>query len=425
MKKYYQAALALTATLSIIALLFYRHEYNKLRFVLQFFNSFGSPPNNNNNNTCAIQFEDHLSSWQRVTHDLHIYSAYNHHDGEIISIALGRNTQTLSFACDILFSDEVEPIAGKFTYENININNDNLDTDYDRQFSGYLFKCKYDKNSTNKTVVGIQLSSLQKNNNELNNFPIIRVNTYSRNNYTKKTNVICVSPPMPRMMKYIDMVSFLAFHNKIGWNKFLVYDYGISPVFNDGIKKMELSNNWNFTYTLASWNFPYFKVSSQLMKNIIEIDCLHKNYNRANLAITLAWDEYINLKYHTSVENLIFDVGKVSGKSADKFQTTIEINCMNKNRSFSNIQIPMIYSETRVTSNINQNQPQYIYKLSNILNDYIIEQNVDDLLFIKKYQICNAVNNRKKMINGELRNSENLGNLKIFKYYLMGKLFSQ
>lgn len=116
MKKYYQAALALTAALSLVALLFYRHEYNKLRFVLQVFNYFGTP-SSTPNETCSLapithdllinDFSEPTSTWQRLSDDLHVFSAYQF-DNQVRVLAFGNPgpIKTKHLSCSIITNPE-------------------------------------------------------------------------------------------------------------------------------------------------------------------------------------------------------------------------------------------------------------------------------------------------------------------------------
>ncbi|XP_008555749.1 uncharacterized protein LOC103577045 [Microplitis demolitor] len=432
MRKYYQAALALTAAVSLIALLFYRHEYNKLRFVLQVFNYFGTPQKNSFNCTNSIHITDKYyqsSSWQRISDDFYIYSAYSYDEGEIKAIGFGKRSGN-NYYCRVLFDDQLEFVDGKLIIQKIDEdrqdlgNNDDFIDNNDQDYNGFLFTCKYEK-LHDKDVVGVEIFDDKLKNND--NKPIIQVQTLDNSlNHNKTKTIICVAPPVSKPLKHIDMISFLAFHDYIGWDNFIVYDYGIPYVFNEAVKTMSMVSNvqWNFTYTTTSWNFPYAQVPRRVMRNLIEADCLYRTYTRANLAVTLAWDEYVNLKYHTSVEHVLSDLNKVNGKIDDKFRVNAVIFCTDYADSDSvNSPTPVILRTTRRLRTVDKNEPLFIYKLDHISSNDVTQQDMDELMIINRYQKCNT-NDRRQISNGVLRFAESMPSSQIFQYYITGKLFS-
>ncbi|XP_044575816.1 uncharacterized protein LOC123259394 [Cotesia glomerata] len=434
MRKYYQAALALTAAVSLVALLFYRHEYNKLRFVLQVFNYFGTPQKNSLNCTNNIQVTNTYhqaasTSWQRLSEDFYIYSAYSYDEGEIKGIGFGKHSSN-NYYCRVLFDDQLEYVEGKFVVQKIDenrqdLNNDDLiNNDDDQEYSGYLFTCKYEK-LHDKDVVGMQVVDDKLKNYD--SIPIIQVQTlYNNFNSNKTGTIICVAPPESKPLKHIDMISFLAFHDYVGWDNFIVYDYGIPFVFNEAVKKMSLFSNvqWNFTYSAVPWNFPYAQIPRRVIRNLIEADCLYRTFSRASFAVTLAWDEYVNLKYHTSVEHVLSDLNKVNGKIDDKFRLNAVVFCTDYADSDSvNSPTPVILRTTRRLRNVDKDEPLFIYKRDHISSNDITQQEMDELMIINRYKKCNT-NDRRQIVNGVLRFAESMPSTQIFQYYITGRLFS-
>lgn len=119
---------------------------------------------------------------------------------------------------------------------------------------------------------------------------------------------ICVAPSSEnRRMSKVDMISFLNFHELLGMDNFVVYDFGLPSHFNRALRKMSRDPNpyWKFTYATVSWSFPFADVSDELQRGIIEADCLLRTFNKTTYAVTLAWDEYLVMKYHHFVVALL------------------------------------------------------------------------------------------------------------------------
>lgn len=433
MRKYYQAALTLTAVLSLIALLIYRHEYNKLRFVLQFFNSFGRPIQKSDCNCTTPKVKWHSryaefalpeSPWQRISQDLYVYSAYNNNDdGEIRAIGFGKKINHLNYSCHVYFDDDVESVEGKFSYKIINDTNDESVKNDGTKYIGYMLICKFIK--INKLIVGIKFNNIVHTSFEVAPITHVRV-LNTANNKSKSGNVICVAPPTAGHISHANMMSFLAFHNYLGWKNMIVYDFGISHVLSNNLKRMaDMSDTqWNFTFTTVPWNFPYAQISHSTIRKIIETDCIYRTYNKAILAVTLSWNEYINLRYHNSVENVLIDIANENDNlSVGKFQLSTLVYCLNDNNDDLLISTPVMLKSTRGLRKIIHNEPHYIFKLTNILNTNVSQQNIDDLMYINRYQQCNIDDRRETIDYGMLKFAEHIPGTKIFQYYITGQLY--
>ncbi|KZC11187.1 PREDICTED: uncharacterized protein LOC107189260 [Dufourea novaeangliae] len=395
MRNYYQAALAITAVVSLVSLLFYRHEYNKLRYVLEVFNYFGKPNQKNVETNCTnnvstfskpnMKFEVPTSSWQRLENDLYVYSAYNIHDTEVQVIGFGLPSSIQDMQCIIFFENEIKPTLGSFKYIPINSNLSGTNTDKSF-YSGYYFYCHYTKN---KIPVGITF--LTKSNININDAPILAIKSDRYNsNYT---NVgVCVTPPLIKPMHSSEMIAFINFHDIIGMDNFIVYDFGISNDFNSQLKELSKSQNpqWKFTYTVVPWNFPFSGIHPNIIKDLIQADCLYRTYNKVMYTISLSWEEYVVPRYHHSLVELMTDF-KQSKMKADRYKIksltfcTQQIdNAHTKNTRFT------VFKKTYFESSIIDNRPIYIYNTDEVFkkdNIYIREIG-KDLITLNRYKHC-------------------------------------
>lgn len=129
MRKYYQVLLLVTAVISVISLLIYRHEYNRLHYVLEVFNYFGDPEQKLSSNCSEfllnkkldLHLDEPQSSWQRLTSDLFVYSAYDVEDGKIEGIGYGRVANFQKFTCHVQFDELVQQSAGELSFEAIKV----------------------------------------------------------------------------------------------------------------------------------------------------------------------------------------------------------------------------------------------------------------------------------------------------------------
>lgn len=432
MRKYYQAALVIIAIMSLVSLLFYRHEYNKLRYVLEVFNYFGKP-NQKNEINCTnnipiftkldMKFEEPLSSWQRLDNDLYVYSAYNIHDNEIQVIGFGSSNNIKNMQCAILFKNETNSILGDFSYLLIddNLNIANIDKNFN--YKGYHFYCAYTKN---KIPIGIMF--FIKSNSDLNNVPILPIKSQSHNlNYAN--TAICITPSLTKPLQPSQMIGFINFHDIIGVDNFIVYDFGIPNEYNSNLKELSKSQNpyWKFTYTVVPWNFPFPSTHPTIIKNLIQADCLYRTYNKVMYIITLSWDEYIVLRYHHSLTDLMRDF-KRSRLKADRYKLKTLTFCTEQTDNPINGNVTfMIFKKLHYDSSIPDSQPIYIYNMHEVLRKKNIYTRAigKDLITLNRYQYCFEKSNSETNVEDTsiLRFIEDIQNSQFRKFILENKLF--
>lgn len=321
MRKYYQAALVVTAVISLISLLVYRHQYNKLRYVLEVFNYFGKHEPRGANNSCmsfnstltafSPKFDEPIPSWQRLENDLYVYSAYSinyQSHKEIRAVGVGIITSVLNMQCLIFFENESKPMLGNFNFIPISKYSSTVNNSI---YKGYQFVCEY---SNNEVPTGITF--VTKSNKYLNYAPILPIRMLPQHLAVDNSKVdVCViqssvKSMLPNMM---DMMGFIGFHTLIGMDNFIVYDNGIPSKFNSRLKKMANDPSflpW-FTYTVIPWNFPFTEIDEMITKEIAIADCLYRSYNRVAYSVILSWNEYVIPKYHRTTVDLITDVNKI------------------------------------------------------------------------------------------------------------------
>ncbi|XP_015598097.1 uncharacterized protein LOC107269114 [Cephus cinctus] len=435
MRKYYQAALVIIATVSVVSLLFYRHEYNRLRYVLEVLNFFGKPGRSGVDTNCTkssaekkfdFHFDIPVSSWQRLDNELYVYSAYSSDAGEVRAIGIGKVNNNLNLTCNIFFEGNIEPFPGYFVLSPIKSVTEKPNN-AKQKYIGYELLCQYEGGRP-----PIAISFLNRNEKNHNDVAILPVTnppvTYDSNN-----SVICIAPPMNKPMSTADMISFLNFHELIGMDNFIVYDYGIPNTFNEALKNMAQNPSpyWKFTYTTLPWNFPFTGVHPNIVRDIIQADCLHRTYNKVMYVTTLSWEEYIVLKYHHLVADLLFDFGKNTWPSYVSYKLNTSVFCTEqKDDKRATKNTPIVLRKTHKNKNIIVNRPVYLFKRDALQrNDLVTEQNdaVTDLMFINRYQHCNRINDDTSTDtydNSILRFAGDMQNAPIFKQYVTGKIFS-
>lgn len=429
MRKYYQAALAVTAIVSLVSLLVYRHEYNKLRYVLEVFNYFGKPNPKNIESNCTnnvpvfakfnAKFEEPFSSWQRLDNELYVYSAYNVYEKEVQVIGFGSRNSIKDMQCVIFFENEIKPTLGTFKYVSIDNNTNVTHSDKRSNYRGYRFYCTYTKD---KVPVGI--SFLTKSNTNLNDTPILSIRSALHN--SNQTNVaVCVTPPLIKPMHVSEMVAFINFHDIIGMDNFVVYDFGIPNEFSSTLKELSKTPNpyWKFTYTTVPWNFPFLGIHPDIVKDLIQADCLYRTYNKVRYIVALSWEEYVVLRYHHSLVDLMGDF-KRSKLKADRYKLKTLIFCTQQTDSALVKNLPFtIFKKTEFDPSIIDNRPIYVYNGHNPLKkDNIYTRNIGkDLVTVNRYKYCFEKPNPETGTQDTsiLRFKEDIQNSPMFKKFII------
>ncbi|OWR52180.1 hypothetical protein KGM_208153 [Danaus plexippus plexippus] len=164
MKKYYQLILVVVCFISIVTLLIYRHEYYRLRYVLEVLNFFGKPglsevefcgPGFNATmlseilRNSSMEVRETPPLFQQIDENFYSYSSflrsYNKYEkleiteAHIINtIVIGKAHVQPRFRCNIWFENSSKPKAGRFSFKAAS----EIISDYQL----YIFECSLSKN---------------------------------------------------------------------------------------------------------------------------------------------------------------------------------------------------------------------------------------------------------------------------------------
>ncbi|XP_014210266.1 uncharacterized protein LOC106640676 [Copidosoma floridanum] len=427
MRKYYQAALLITAIVSLISLLFYRHEYNRLRYVLEVFDYFGKPNQEGIKISCpkeivefkktSIGLDEPLSAWQRLDDGLFVYSTYATHDKKIQTVSYGKLSDP-NLDCNIFFDDLLTPVPGIFSFTIIGNTSDIPER---TAYRGYILNCEYTENMT-PLGVNYQPRDQRVFNS---NFPILTVKSLTKS-LNNNSSALCVAPPLNIPMSRADMISFLNFHELVGINHFIIYDYGIPTVFHKALK--DLAQNSNFTYEVVPWNFPIREIHMNVIRNIIEVDCLYRTYNKVMYAATISWQEYIVLNFHHIVSDLLIDFERTKMFGNRYIVKTQTFCTQQKDDRRSTNSTPIVLRKLYTSPHALDANFLYIYKPHETLNvkKVLTLKTAANLIMLNRYVNCNdysAINTENKNESSILRFAAYMQNSTILKKFLAGRMF--
>ncbi|XP_013164115.1 PREDICTED: uncharacterized protein LOC106115303 [Papilio xuthus] len=338
MRKYYQLILVLISFISIVTLLIYRHEYYRLRYVLEVLNFFGKPglseiefcgPGFNATmlseilRNSSMEVRETPPLFQQIDENFYSYSSFLRsyqkyqtltpsYAHSIDTIVIGKTNVNPAFRCNIWFENESKPKAGRFTHKVIveHVN-----------FTVYVFRCITNKDFGKPKGISFYVNDYNINPIHAPINRLIEVNTKRKprkmSNIKFVNNIvpaICVLPNRVPIVSRDSFIEFLVFHQMMGVNYFTIYD---STISEDVIRRLNLLpsdiTQWNIQF--FPLNYPFiFSKSYYIVRIAVELDCLFRHFqydkeeaDKVSHVIVLSWDEFLVPRVHDNIKSVIGD----------------------------------------------------------------------------------------------------------------------
>ncbi|KAJ9582636.1 hypothetical protein L9F63_023014 [Diploptera punctata] len=438
MKKYYQLALVIISCVSVVTLLFYRHEYNRLRYVLEVLNFFGKPgvQNTFTTNDCIfhnssfqhrkLNFEDPLPTWQRLTDDHFVYSAFwevVEGDGRVKAVSVGFSDVVPNFACSLWYEDREGPLVGRFSFTKLETKDSNINKS---KLSGYYLICR--GRDVSRIPYGVTFYKTD----------IVPFKAFIHVQYSNEippltnTTAICITaPPSPGLSK-ATIAEFLSYHQLVGVTEYIIYDGGLSNMVLSSLRGPAIRNGLGLSVSILPWNFPFPSHVETVTRLIIEKDCLSRTAGKVHNVAILSWDEYVVPKYHHLLASMLddFDSGR---KTTAKFEIPMIKFCKEfPDDEKAEPASPLVFRKTRY-SNVNSNEhPFYFYRPhlisgSRDLGALMTQRVSQGIAAVHRYTSCSQdgeVNEKTHLYEpAMLRFSGDLKRSKLLNAWSSGRLF--
>ncbi|XP_018579668.1 uncharacterized protein LOC108917518 [Anoplophora glabripennis] len=364
MKKYHQLLLLIVSVISLSLFLIYRHEYNRLHYVLEVFNFFGQPCNFSD-----LQKSDNILNqhdwgpqplWQESDNG-YVYSAFLVGKIEVKAIALQSDIKNIPRNCYLWFEDKKKAVPGKFKFSKIG-------NDENTVLTSYFYFCSLP--NIENVPFAVSFSYKVKRDSDMKK--ILLTNTLDHKLNVNAT--VCISPSVFSKKRFIE---FLSYHKLIGIESFIFYDKDIPYRLSKLV--VNLSNRLAIQASFLPWNYP--KSDSSLIRSIVENDCLLRTFGQSKYVVTLEINEYIVPTNSLSFESLIKDFGEDFHRLSLPVQKFC-INNLNANK-------PIALQNFEVANDFNYNVVRYIRR--NTQSSNVISTNAVDKAHasIHKYVRCN------------------------------------
>ncbi|KAL0279044.1 UNVERIFIED_CONTAM: hypothetical protein PYX00_000687 [Menopon gallinae] len=345
MKKYQQLILVILSVFSFVSLLIYRHEYNKLRYVLEVFNFFGTPgvPSHQNagHNVSVDKYimSEPLPAWQRVSDTLYLYSAYWEvvgNKGHVKAPAIGVLNENLNYGCYLWYEFHPNPVKAQFSFSELpRKNSESAKKSKSIKTKGFMFYCEAGNDETSQAFL-----------------PIYKIKT---DRAVQNSTAICVLPNEFYYLKKRNYLEFLTFHRVIGIKDFIIYGANfqyniISPILKDPSLDTNLM--------VLQWNYPFYG-DSHMMLYIAENDCILRASGLYENVIILKWNQFFVPNTHSSAQTIISNLDPEKKMSVLQIYTSVFCLEYNDDPSLNSTQ-PLIFRKTRYAL-LKNDDPVLIY----------------------------------------------------------------
>ncbi|EDW58793.1 uncharacterized protein [Drosophila virilis] len=324
MRKYQQLALLLISCFSIGVLLMYKSENNRLKYVLKYVNFFGRNDaavlRRLQNGTAAEDLQ-HLSKsafskplpvWQLIGDSFYAYSAYWKQNelvvgGEAHIIVVGKKGAVVDFRCS--FDVGGRSVQGKFRFQRDAA--EGVVDDKASTFTNYNFFCQVSRNfgqpqyvlfsdttSPIKRQVKLRLRHLKPATAKADAKAAAKATTAAASVASGQVRLpatICVDlvsfDQSTRFARNVDaMLQFFLFHQALGVEHFLVYNYDELPE-----QVVRLLDRTNMHLYALPFNFPFLQTSATAarIRQLLQTDCLLRNVNYASFTMLLTPNELV------------------------------------------------------------------------------------------------------------------------------------
>lgn len=312
MRKYQQLALTIVSVVCLVAFLFYKHEYERLRYTLEYLDTFGEPPSKLEAARPQCGYNTHHkiatppADWVQVTFDLEVYSSYwDDSNGlgepQIRTVGAVRKTSATpsDLGCLVWFESESEPVPGSCSVEPVSEREHGHSTHKEDIEVLYLLCTAHNKKlMLSKTPYMIQFTV---GNSEVSKPVFIHESESSKSVINK--SAVCILP-VEGPVTTLKIIEFIAFYNIIGIDRFSIYGPVLTPLARKLLDKYSDEVGIEFEEKLFSSSHS-FKLEKAVVKKIIELDCLYRHRDTHENVLILDLDQYLILKHKATLQETL------------------------------------------------------------------------------------------------------------------------
>jgi hypothetical protein len=448
MKKYYQLALVIISLVSVVTLLFYRHEYNRLRYVLEVLNFFGKPggqqsgvtsdeciAGNSSHGKKFLNFDEPVPTWQRVGGTHFVYSAYwelSEEGRRVKALSVEFGDSIPNFGCSFWFEDRDASVLGTFSFSKIAVKEAVNEVSGDKnkpRITGYYLFC-IAKDVTN-VPYGV---AFYKTDDAVPSKAFIPVYYANEKLPFSNSTAVCITASLTPGLPKSAVAEFFGYHQLVGIKNYIIYNGGLPGKVLTFLDGTSMHDGFGLDVSVLPWNFPVASLQTEAVaRMMMEQDCLLRTMGKVHNVAVLTWEQYIVPRYHHLLASMLddFDSGR---KSISRFEIPCVTFCIEfPDGERAEPSSPLVVRKTRYRKVGNSGSPFYVYRphlisTSNRELAATTQRVSQGIAAVHQYARCSRVGGppaEQEYLNEPAmqRFSNDLKRSKLLKAWLSGKLF--
>ena len=305
MRKYKQVFGTIFGVICFAALVYYKHEYDRLRYTLEYLDTFGEPKANNEESRChfmpIIRHLTPLAEWTVVSDGVFVYSSFwdmglNMFESRLKTIAVIENTGKIpsELSVKLWYSSSLSLLA-RCEMEHIE-QNSNLKIKNDVHIVHLVCKPMI---MGNNVQLKMHIPTVVQFSSGGDKWTSLKQIHYSGNyKYVDNRGVVCVMPSL-QFPNSIDNVELISHYTLLGFHKFVFYGVFLT----ENVRKLVSRYEDELGIIVEEKSFNYVPVlqsagggnssTENVKRRIIELDCQHRHHNTFEFVTVINQDQFI------------------------------------------------------------------------------------------------------------------------------------
>ena len=290
MKRYYQLLLVILSVVSVLCCVFYKHEYDRLRKVLEILDFFGNPSATTSSDVSAGEGSDRLSIssdfWHGAEDSFQIYASHKiqqDNTWKVNSLVVIRKNPGASRLRKRITCSATTADSTSYKHESTT---EWTELSHDSQHAAYCLTCHLRTASSQLLWIEDKTTMLDP----------VRIPLHSKQSTSDLGlgTSLCVLPGDPYWQPE-KLVEFLLYYRVLGTNNFYLYHTGVSDQVIAALNR--LTARYNFGVQLLTWNR---SPNAALDLALVQSDCTFRTGGAA-ITFTLPSAHYLVLSKGSTI----------------------------------------------------------------------------------------------------------------------------
>lgn len=343
MRKYQQLTLAVAAVVSFVAFIFYKHEYERLRYTLEYMDTFGEPPpvDGAPAQQCWFASQPRAATppaeWTAVAPDIAVYSSY-WDDGsgltepKLRTVALVESVThpPSQLKVKLWYEEWDSEVATNCEMEKAEARNHVIGGS--QVFHIVFILCTPVLLKNYETLHGVAPYLVQFGTDDGKWTDYKHVHESDSYKSVVDRSAVCVVPSRSPIQS-VNVVEFISFYHILGFQKFVFYGNGLTSVtrkllnkYMDEIGIMVEEKSFNYIPSLQAFLSTNSSKSTSatgesmpdvleyITRQVVELDCQYRHRDAFENVVVLQANEFILPSQRQSLLDVLKALSEVGGR---------------------------------------------------------------------------------------------------------------